>query len=379
METLARRENARPAMRCSSRRRRRPLGADGCQRSRQPGPGGRRAEVEIDLDHPDLAGVAERDLPLALATCASAAVVAPAWAFVTMTVTLARRADIDLDAFQPCGLGGRGGRRSTTLHSTRWPGGASSFWPSSRPIPTRKLYGVNVHAGDGADRRLASASDQRYYARGLHSRHLVRRAAAAAGRRGVVLSRLANFIEGHAGVSAELVGSWRARLDGRRLPPVPRYGNGGAGEIQALGWLFEDVRERSGARHQGAMALINGSPCAPALLADAVLAAAQLVTAEPLCSGLCLRGRRAWGGRRPPMTAAGRAVGRPVAGSRAGGAPRRLNGADTPEAARARATAGRLPDPPARVRQRAPGAGGGPRGGRGRAAAVSDNPVFLFA
>jgi formimidoylglutamate deiminase len=31
--------------------------------------------IELDLDHPDLAGVAEVDLPLALATCASAAVV----------------------------------------------------------------------------------------------------------------------------------------------------------------------------------------------------------------------------------------------------------------------------------------------------------------
>ncbi len=33
------------------------------------------AEIELDLDHPDLAGVAEEDLRLALATCASAAVV----------------------------------------------------------------------------------------------------------------------------------------------------------------------------------------------------------------------------------------------------------------------------------------------------------------
>jgi formimidoylglutamate deiminase len=31
--------------------------------------------IELDLDHPDLAGVADQDLPLALATCASAAVV----------------------------------------------------------------------------------------------------------------------------------------------------------------------------------------------------------------------------------------------------------------------------------------------------------------
>lgn len=33
-------------------------------------------QIEIDLDHPDLVGVAEQDLPLALATCASAGVVA---------------------------------------------------------------------------------------------------------------------------------------------------------------------------------------------------------------------------------------------------------------------------------------------------------------
>ena len=32
-------------------------------------------EIEIDLEHPDLAGVQAADLPLALATCASAGVV----------------------------------------------------------------------------------------------------------------------------------------------------------------------------------------------------------------------------------------------------------------------------------------------------------------
>ena len=33
------------------------------------------SQIELDLDHPELAGVAERDLQLALATCASASVV----------------------------------------------------------------------------------------------------------------------------------------------------------------------------------------------------------------------------------------------------------------------------------------------------------------
>jgi formimidoylglutamate deiminase len=36
---------------------------------------GAGSEISLDLDHPELAGVVERDLPLALATCASAAVV----------------------------------------------------------------------------------------------------------------------------------------------------------------------------------------------------------------------------------------------------------------------------------------------------------------
>jgi formimidoylglutamate deiminase len=34
------------------------------------------ATVNVDLDHPDLAGISPEDLPLALATCASAGVVA---------------------------------------------------------------------------------------------------------------------------------------------------------------------------------------------------------------------------------------------------------------------------------------------------------------
>ncbi len=38
---------------------------------------GEGASIEIDLDHPDLAGVASEDLGLALATCASAGVVVP--------------------------------------------------------------------------------------------------------------------------------------------------------------------------------------------------------------------------------------------------------------------------------------------------------------
>ena len=75
METLARREGqTRDALLAAAdgdlwgqmvTNGRASLGLDGSDPDR----------IELDLDHPDLAGVAEQDLPLALATCASAAVV----------------------------------------------------------------------------------------------------------------------------------------------------------------------------------------------------------------------------------------------------------------------------------------------------------------
>ncbi len=186
-----------------------------------------------------------------------------------MTVALSRRADIELGAFArvaweeedvtiaPAALEVVAQRRAEFLALV----GAD---------PGRKLYGVNVHAGDGSDRVMTEA-EQRDYARGLHSATsfgapLPRRVV-----RGIVLARLTNLIEGHAGVTPELVLAVAARLDGRPLPPVPRLGNGGSGEILALGWLFEDVPAELALGIKEGMALINGAPCASALLADAVL------------------------------------------------------------------------------------------------------------
>jgi histidine ammonia-lyase len=190
-----------------------------------------------------------------------------------VTVTLARRADISLDAFT----------------RVAWEGEDVAIAPEALAVvtrrrgellalvaadPARKLYGINVHAGDGSD-RLMTEAEQRDYARGLHSatsfgEPLPRRVV-----RGIVLARLANFIEGHAGVTPELVRLVAERLDGRDLPAVPRLGNGGSGEILALGWLFADVPAKLELGVKETMSLINGAPCAPALLADAILCAEQ--------------------------------------------------------------------------------------------------------
>jgi histidine ammonia-lyase len=71
-----------------------------------------------------------------------------------------------------------------------------------------------------------------------------------------------------------------AILDGP-LPAVPAQGNGGAGEILALGRLFYDLSARMELTPKERMALINGSPCAAALVADVALAgSARLALAE---------------------------------------------------------------------------------------------------
>ncbi|MDH3691613.1 MAG: aromatic amino acid ammonia-lyase, partial [Gammaproteobacteria bacterium] len=57
------------------------------------------------------------------------------------------------------------------------------------------------------------------------------------------------------------------------LPAVPTLGNGSAGEIVPLSHLFGPLTEKLTLAEKERLALVNGSPCASALIADAVLAA----------------------------------------------------------------------------------------------------------
>ncbi|HLN06520.1 MAG TPA: aromatic amino acid lyase, partial [Acidimicrobiales bacterium] len=90
--------------------------------------------------------------------------------------------------------------------------------------------------------------------------------------RGFALARLANFLGGHAAAHPSVAQAIAELLDGRQLPPVPRHGQGGSGEIIPLGHLLEPVRAIA-TEPKAMNALVNGSPCAAALVADAVLAA----------------------------------------------------------------------------------------------------------
>jgi histidine ammonia-lyase len=92
--------------------------------------------------------------------------------------------------------------------------------------------------------------------------------------RGIVLARLANFLEGHSGARALVATSIAGMLDAAfELPAVPAQGSGGAGEILPLGHLFYELSEKVLLEPKERMAVINGSPCAAALVADVALLA----------------------------------------------------------------------------------------------------------
>ncbi len=90
--------------------------------------------------------------------------------------------------------------------------------------------------------------------------------------RAILVARLANFVEGHGAVRGQVAQAVVDMLDAPRLPAVPVQANGGSGEILALGSLFYELSTRLSLTAKERMALINGSPCAAALVADVALA-----------------------------------------------------------------------------------------------------------
>jgi histidine ammonia-lyase len=190
-------------------------------------------------------------------------------------VQLACRADIDLEAFRRVAWEGEGVTIAPAALE-RIDDRRARFEAFIVAHPERRFYGINVHAGDGSHRSLDDAA-RRDYARGMQSavsfgEPLPRRVV-----RGIVLSRLTNFVEGHSGVTPGLAEAVAAMLNGRRLPDVPRHGNGGSGEIPALGTLFGSIGTERELQLKESMSLVNGSPCAAALTADVTLCAADLI------------------------------------------------------------------------------------------------------
>jgi histidine ammonia-lyase len=136
--------------------------------------------------------------------------------------------------------------------------------------PGALIYGTTTAPGDGAAVALTPAAQARRPTR-LWTAHAFGEPLPERVVRAIVLARLSNFVDGHAAVRGSVAQAVAAMLE-EPLPAVPAQGSGGSGEVVALGRLFYDLSARLELTPKERMALINGSPCAAALVADLALA-----------------------------------------------------------------------------------------------------------
>jgi histidine ammonia-lyase len=186
-------------------------------------------------------------------------------------ITLTRRGDITLHTFEAVAWQGAG--VSLAPEAIARMEAARAAFMRLIEDPAITIYGVTSGYGSRAAQRLKPEDRKRHAAQPNHG------TAATFGEafpkrvtRGFILARLANFLEGHAAVRPKLAEAVAAMLQQGSLPEVPAIGNSGAGEILALGHLFAALGEKVGLEEKEHLALINGSPCAAALVADAALA-----------------------------------------------------------------------------------------------------------
>jgi histidine ammonia-lyase len=188
-----------------------------------------------------------------------------------MPVVLERRADITLDAFRRVAWGGESVQLGAAALA-RVADARRSFM-ALLDDPSVVIYGVTSGYGDRASVRLDPAERRAQGRMGAGNIRisfddpLPNRVV-----RGMVLARLASIVEGNAAVRPEIAEAVAGMLDRDPLPAVPARGNGGAGEIIALGHLFGGLATLE-LEEKESVALVNGSPGSAALVADAALAA----------------------------------------------------------------------------------------------------------
>ena len=188
------------------------------------------------------------------------------------SVVLSRRSDFTLENFKKVAWGGT--QVSISPEAKEKMTKARAYLLRLAERPDISIYGVNTGYGHQAKNRLDAAARQK------HAEQPTFHRAASWGdevpervSRGIVFARLANFIEGHSAASPALAEAVAAMLDGTPLPPVPARGQGGAGEIMSLSHLFYGLSEKHPMAPKDMLSLLNGSPAATALVADASLAA----------------------------------------------------------------------------------------------------------
>ncbi len=190
-----------------------------------------------------------------------------------MTVILNCRSDINLNSFYRVAWQ-REGVRISDPAMLKIAACRASFLDLIDKDASVVIYGVTTAMGERASHRLTREE------RDLHARLKPFAAATSFGDylpnrvvRGIVFARLTNFIEGHSATTPRIAQAVAGMLDGDPMPPVAAAGQGGAGEILALYPLFAPLSTRFELDVKERGSLINGAPCAAALVADAAIAA----------------------------------------------------------------------------------------------------------
>ena len=189
-----------------------------------------------------------------------------------MTILLVRRADITLEAFERVAWRGETVELGAAALATMDRAHESFERMIAERLaadPAAQIYAITFGPGDAGpvdrehDTRPKTPWTGASFGQALPARVV----------RGIVLARLANFLEGHTAARGQVAAAVAALLQpDARVPAVPLQGTGGAGEILPLGHLFYELGGLK-LEPKESMALINGSPCAAALVADVALAA----------------------------------------------------------------------------------------------------------
>jgi histidine ammonia-lyase len=189
-----------------------------------------------------------------------------------LTVILNSRADLTLTAFYRVAWQ-RENVRIGPDAMQRIAACRASFLELIDKDPSVVIYGVTTAMGERASHRLTLEE------REMHARIKPFPAATSFGDylpdrvvRGIVFARLANFIEGHSATTPRITQAVAEMLDGGPMPQIAAAGQGGAGEILALYPLFAELSKGFDLEVKERGSLINGSPCAAALIADAAIA-----------------------------------------------------------------------------------------------------------
>ncbi len=189
-----------------------------------------------------------------------------------MTLTLASRKDFTLDSYKQ--VAWQGQKVAFDTNALARMADCRAAFDRLIEDPEITIYGVTSGYGQMAKVRLTPEERQRHANRPpLAAMTSFGEPLPARVVRGMIFARLTNFIEGHSAITPSLAEAVAGLLDGGPLPSVPALGNGCPGEILALSHLFADVGSTQRLAPKDALSLINGSPCATALISDAALAA----------------------------------------------------------------------------------------------------------